>query len=328
MKTIKIKYVDFYCGFKPDTYPLTTILREHFNVLFSDEPDYIIYSCFGHEHLKYTNCIKICCLGENVAPDFNLCDYAIAEERLDFGDRYFWYPTGLDLIIHPELYNRDSRSAADEKRTQFCSFVYSNGGADPFREQLFQAINHYRPVACGGKLHHNVDIPQVKPNNYQADRINFEKQFKFSIACENSSHPGYSTEKILISFISGTIPIYWGDPFIKEMYNEKAFINVSDFSSLDEVIREIDAIDSDPARYEEMIRQPVFAKNWDYTTYRKNYVNFLCNIFEQPKEQAYRRNRVFWGERYDHTMNEWYNAWKEKQKLLKMNFWQRLFFKY
>ena len=34
---------------------------------------------------------------------------------------------------------------------------------------------------------------------------------KFNIAFENSSYPGYVTEKITDAFIANTIPIYWGD---------------------------------------------------------------------------------------------------------------------
>lgn len=322
MKTIKIKYVDFFSGFNQENYPLTKSLRKQFNVVFSDEPDYIIYSCFGHENLKYTNCIKICFLGENLAPDFNLCDYAIAQEKLSFGDRYFWRPTGIELSTYPELYNRDKRLERNEERNHFCSFVYSNGDADPFREQLFQAVNRYKPVLCGGKLHHNIDIPHISGNDFQADRIAHEKHFKFSIACENSSHPGYCTEKILISFIAGTIPIYWGDPCIKELYNDKAFINIADYPNLNDAVDAIKKVDSSPKLYEEMICQPVFADSWNNVSYEKAFDAFLRHIFEQPIDQAYRRNKILWGSNYDQTMNDWFAAWEEKQAFPRWKFWK------
>lgn len=324
MKTIKIKYVDVFPGFDQETYYLTKCLRKQFNVAFSEDPDYILYSCFGHEHLKYTDCIKICFLGENIAPDFNLCDYAIAQEKLTFGDRYFWRPTSIDLAAFPELYNRVHRTGLNENRNEFCSFVYSNGDADPFREQLFQAINQYKPILCGGKLHHNFDLPHIEGNDFRTDRISYEKQFKFSIACENSSHPGYCTEKILISFIAGTIPIYWGDPCIKELYNAKAFINVADYPSLDAVVDAIKKVDTTPELYEEMIRQPVFVNGWNYEAYEKSFDGFLNHIFSQPKGKAYRRNRVLWGDRYDQTLNEWYSAWKEKQTRSNWKFWKKV----
>lgn len=323
MKTIKIKYVDFWAGFNPEDDDIFRTLTKHFNVVFSDSPDYIFYSCFGHEHLKYSDCIKICFLGENLAPDFNLCDYAIAFEELSFGDRYFQQFASPDLLASPELYSRSDRSANKEHRPHFCSYVYSNGSADPFREKLFKAICNYKPVLCGGSLHHNIDIPHIAGNDFRTDRIAFEKDFKFSIACENSSHPGYCTEKIFVSLTAGTIPIYWGDPSVTKIYNKKAFINVFDYPNLDAVVNEIRKIDTTPELYETMIREPIFAPEWSPANYSERFDNFLRHIFDQPKEVAFRRNRVLWGTRYDETMNEWYNAWTEKQALPKRNFWSR-----
>jgi hypothetical protein len=52
---------------------------------------------------------------------------------------------------------------------------------------------------------------------------------------ENKIVKGYITEKIVNAFRSGSIPIYWGDPQIaKDIFNEKAFICVNDFDTLDD----------------------------------------------------------------------------------------------
>lgn len=320
MKTIKIKYVDMWEGFNPETFLFTTILREKFQVEFSDAPEYLFYSCFGYEHLKYTDCIKICYMGENLAPDFNLCDYAVTHEKMEYGDRHFWFPTGLPEATRPELYNRQDRDPGKENRTRFCSFVYSNGNANPFREQLYQIINGYRPVDGGGKLHHTVDIPAIQGANRFQERIAFEKNYKFSIACENDSHPGYCTEKILISFIAGTIPIYWGDPLVKTLYNEKAFLYVSDYKTPEELIAAIRRIDEDEQAYTAMLREPVFVPGWSYAAMEQGLREFLWNIAQQPKEKAYRRCRIMYGKEYDATLNRWHDAWEKTRRGL----WRRL----
>ena len=41
---------------------------------------------------------------------------------------------------------------------------------------------------------------------------------------ENSEGDGYLSEKILDSFQSGTIPIYYGDYMVEEYINPKAYI--------------------------------------------------------------------------------------------------------
>ena len=304
-KKMKVKFVGFWAHFDPRKFFLYQILTRYFDVQICDDPDYIIYSCHslfdvsGEEHLQYNDCVKIFYTNENLAPDFNMCDYAIGFEYMDCGDRYYRYPLCYERSAkHPALYNREKRRLEEETRTGFCSFVYSNFGADPMRERLYQAINAYKPVAGGGKVHHTVDIPHEEGGSWEQERIEFEKNYKFSIACENSAHPGYSTEKILLAFTAGTIPIYWGDPLIKKIYNEKAFLCAYDYPDLDALVRRVQEIDNDPELYRRMAMEPVFAPDFDLAEIDRGMESFLVNIFQQPKEQAYRRNRVFWGETY------------------------------
>ena len=65
-----------------------------------------------------------------------------------------------------------------------------------------------------------------------ADKYAFESEYKFSIAFENASYSGYTSEKILEAFAAGTVPIYWGDPDIAKVYNSKAFINLNEGKTL------------------------------------------------------------------------------------------------
>ena len=73
---------------------------------------------------------------------------------------------------------------------------------------------------------------------------------------ENAQYKGYNTEKILTSFRAHTIPIYWGDPGIENIYNPKAFINCNKYSSIDEILNIIKEIDNDDEKYIEMVTQP------------------------------------------------------------------------
>ncbi|MFR8313282.1 MAG: hypothetical protein ACLVBP_13570 [Ruminococcus sp.] len=42
--------------------------------------------------MLYPNAVRVFFTGENIAPDFQMCDYAIGFERLLFGDRYIRFP--------------------------------------------------------------------------------------------------------------------------------------------------------------------------------------------------------------------------------------------
>ncbi len=75
-KTIKIKFTDVWKGFSPGGYPLWQHLQANFPVELSEEPDFLIFSINGADHLNY-NCEKIFVTHEAAFPDFRWCDYAI-----------------------------------------------------------------------------------------------------------------------------------------------------------------------------------------------------------------------------------------------------------
>lgn len=290
-KQIKLNFVDFWDDFVPEDSLFYKILSEKYDVILSDNPDYIFFSVFGQEHLKF-DCIKIFYTGENQSADFNLCDYAIGFDYLEFGDRYLRFPIYLlyDESYH-ELKNR--RIITDlSSKIGFCSFVVSNNNASPERDIIFNKLSEYKQVSSGGRYHNNIGGPV-------ADKLEFLKKHKFSIAFENCSQPGYSTEKLLQAFAAQSVPIYWGDPLINHIFNEDSFINCHSFSSWDEVLARVKELDNNDDLYFKMVNAPVFAFG---TPSREKMIellsDFLYHIFEQNPSDAVRYNRFYWGRRY------------------------------
>lgn len=79
----------------------------------------------------------------------------------------------------------------------------------------------------GGRYRNNIG-GRVK------DKIKFLSSYKFSLAMENSNGDGYLSEKILQSYISGTIPIYYGDYLIDEYINPKTYILIKGEKDIEE----------------------------------------------------------------------------------------------
>lgn len=294
MKTIKIKI----CGYDPKL-PVSfgklfvSYLEKHYHVEFSDDPEYVFFYERSSEHLQYPNATRIFYTGENVHPDFNLCDYAISFDRLEFGDRHFRLP----LYMVATLYDPTDIAAAgdltfehvppmtDEELAQkkkFCSFVYSNYLADPRRKELFDALSNYKMVSSGGKYLNNIGGPV-------AHKLLFEREHKFSIAFENSSRPGYITEKLPASLLARTIPIYFGDPNVGLEFNTHRFINAHEFPSFEAVVERVKEIDQNDAEYLTIVNQPVLAKNFHYNDVLNEFDVFLQRIFDQPLSSARRR---------------------------------------
>lgn len=285
-KRIRIAFVDFWHGFVPEESLFYRVLASRYDVELCDDPDFLFCSTFGEEHLRY-DCVKIFYTGENQSPDFNLFDYALGFDRIEFGDRYFRYPNYM--LYEKDLAGMKSKTERAEeafgKKTEFCSFVCSNGLASPEREEFLDKLNTYRQVSSGGRFRNNTGGP-VK------DKIEFLTSHKFDIAFENCSHPGYITEKIVQSFAACTVPIYWGAPDVVETFNPKAFVNCNDFPSFDAVVERVKEIDNDDALYLDMLRAPALLSE------DSPVEDFLFRIFDREPEDAFRRSREFWGQRY------------------------------
>lgn len=295
-KSIKIRYVDFWSTCDFENHILTKALRENYNVQIVNDnsADYVFFSVFGDEHWFLPDrCIKIFYTGENVCPDFNACDYGIGFEWLDYGDRYLRFPNyyATKFFVRTTRFMEDKHLRPIPEKTEFCSFVVSNPEGNPIRKQMFEEISKYKQVNSGGRWLNNVGGPV-------ADKLEFERKHKFSICCENSSHSGYTTEKLVEAFAAQTVPIYWGDPDVVKIFNPKAFINVMDYDSIEDLMSAIKVIDSDDNLYKQMLLEP--ALNSQDLTLDGQYLvmcDFLKSIVDQPIEKAQRYNREFWGKR-------------------------------
>ena len=296
MKKIKIKYLDFWPGFKPEEDLLYQILTEipDYDVEISNSPDYIVYSVFGYEHLEY-DCVRILYSGEEFCPDFNICDYGVGFEYLSFGDRYFRLPLLYEPLYSKDYFHMMNRPTSLDKSRGFCSFVYSNAEADPIRTTFFKKLSNYKKIASGGKLLNNVGGPVE-------NKLEFEKKYKFSMAFENVSHPGYISEKLLQSFAAGGIPIYWGDPKVTQMFNGKAFVNINDFESLDKAIEFITYLDCDDKEYEKMLNERPLLAGYEIESIKHEYELFVRKIFDQDLSQAKRTTRKVFNENYTRQM--------------------------
>ncbi|MBQ8647862.1 MAG: hypothetical protein IJ484_06955 [Oscillospiraceae bacterium] len=304
---IKLKYVDFMReqnmrdGFEE---MIRAGLADLGEVEFCDDPDYIICSTFGREFLHY-DCTRIFVCGENLRPDFNLYDYAAGSDWMDYEDRFLsfqWYSfpkwrEWAKLALEKHTYPQE----VYESKEWFCNFVVSNYGANPIREEMFQALSAYKRVESGGRSCNNQ--PDGKP---VADKLAFQQQCRFSLAFENARTAGYCTEKILDAFAAATVPIYWGDPKVSRLYNPEAFIDCGDCRTVQEMVEKVRVVEEDRDRWLYMLRQPAFT---DMEKARREiegnpFGEFMHHIVAQGPEASRRRSPDFWNAKYEENARQ------------------------
>lgn len=270
---ININFSDFWVGFvKEDNY-FYNLLSNHFDVKISDDPDLLIFSCYGKDYLKY-KCVRIFYASENQRIDFSCCDYGIGFDYLKRQNYfrlplYVYYLNGnVEAFVKNDL---DVRKILLEK-TEFCNMIVSNPNSER-RIKFFQKLSKYKKVDSGGRYLNNIGQPVQ-------NKMNFIRKYKFTFAFENSAYPGYTTEKIMEPMLSYSIPIYWGNPLIHREFNPKSFVNSNDYANDDELIERIIELDVNEDKYLECLKEPyVYNNNIDNLDFSQSkFVAYLDKI--------------------------------------------------
>ncbi|GAA8657968.1 glycosyltransferase family 10 [Helicobacter pylori] len=279
---LKIAVANWFGGVKEfKASVLYFILKQRYKIILHSNPNEPSDLVFGNpleqarKILSYQNTKRVFYTGENEAPNFNLFDYAIGFDELDFNDRYLRMPLYYAYLHYKALLVNDTTSPyklkalytckkpshkfkknhphlctlihneSDPLKRGFASFVASNPNA-PIRNAFYDALNAIEPVTGGGSVKNTLGY-NVK------NKSEFLSQYKFNLCFENSQGYGYVTEKILDAYFSHTIPIYWGSPSVAKDFNPKSFVNVHDFKNFDEAIDYIKYLHTHQNAYLDML---------------------------------------------------------------------------
>lgn len=273
---MKLAFVDFWTGFiNTNNIFLDLIKTFEPNVQVSrpSDCDILFFSCFGQENLSYPDKKRVFYTGENLRPNFDSIqpikkgNYSIGKSdfalTFDFSDdsRNIRFPLwvmqidwfnkkdyGNPKYVIPKNYLSTNQFYIKEKN-KFCSFVFNNTA--PFRWEFIEEMNKYKTVDCFGKPHGNWFYGEDT-------KLDIISEYKFNVCFENSSHPGYYTEKPIHAKAAGCVPIYWADKKFSEDFNKKAFIDLNDFNNVKDLVEFIIEIDRDDEKYKKIQSENIF----------------------------------------------------------------------
>ena len=247
--------------------PFIKILQSRFDITYAKDPDFLLYSVFGKEHLHFS-CPRIFYTGENIRTNWNFADYALDFDFMEFGERHLYFSIfwlfSQDIVLASQKHLHAERFAASKER--FCAFLVSNPDGDPIRKNLFHTIHAYKHVDSAGAWLNNTPPIGGRDTDFAQAKRHWLASYRFNLCPENSSHKGYLTEKIIQAHASGCIPIYWGDETLcdprydsyRPTLNPKALINAHDYATLEELIEAIKRIEEDKNLYRAMLKEPAF----------------------------------------------------------------------
>jgi hypothetical protein len=221
-----------------------------------------------------TKAVKIFYGAEHVKPNMEECDWAFSsyfEEDLNH-PRYMRLPCYLvnDHQLGKKAIPLENRKVDFKKnfkeKKKFCNFIYSQ--FVPSRDNFFKRLNKYKKVDAPGKCMNNMSpIGSHKDakssrmfKNWVEEKLDFIKDYKFTIAFENMSSKGWVTEKLTHPMLVNSIPIYFGHPAVSREFNTKSFINFYDFKNISEMINHIKKVDQDITLYKKYLEEPFYLK--------------------------------------------------------------------
>ncbi|MES2446447.1 MAG: glycosyltransferase family 10 [Bacteroidota bacterium] len=224
-KNIKIQYKNglSFDSFKKEVLdPLE--ISDIFDFIDSNDPDFIIFGPYGYDVPQKGNYERIGYYCECITPDLTNCEWAFGVPSEDEINN-FRYKRIQWHGLKPEVFLKNVDIEEEfAKKTKFCNFLYSN--PIPYREEFFRQLSKYKKIDAPGKSMNNMPPidEQYKGNTWEIKR-KFLTPYKFTIAFESYSYPGYQTEKLYDAMRMNTIPIYCGDPKVGETFNLKSFLN-------------------------------------------------------------------------------------------------------
>jgi hypothetical protein len=270
------------------------LLSPHYDFTFDDTPDFLFFSHIGHRHRLY-NCTKIFHTQEKYWPNWKECDYAAVSVLVD-DPRSAYLPIytfdgGSEKLVRTSI---PDPVAIRASKPHFCSLLCAYVDRTVRRrEQFFNALNRLRKVDSAGRALNNTGYRLPPGDRYQV-KVDWLAGYRFNLAFENTRRAGWCTEKLVDPLHVNTIPIYWGDPRVKDFFNPESFICRDDFSSDHELAEYVLHVDDTPELYAKYIQAPPFYKNVPNSAYDMNtLLAFLDRIFRQPQRPVTQRRWFF-----------------------------------
>lgn len=253
-----VDFVDFGTRLSKRNNFFTRILEKQFDVRIADRPDLLIHSHDGNVHRMY-NCKKVFHTVEPYYPNFQESDYSLTFHELP-DPRNLRLPNYATKVKPEWLVKRVGEAdVINKQKRKFCSFFTSYANAKTHhRINFFYKLCRYKKVDSCGQW--NNTIGRTVPFDTSL-KIEFLSQYKFYMAFENRSLPGYTTEKIAEAMAARCIPIYWGNPEVARDFNPRSFLNYHDFRDEDALIERIVEIDNNEDLYKSYLAEPFFVDN-------------------------------------------------------------------
>ncbi len=219
---------------------------------------------------------------ENIRPPFQKdFDLFLSFDQDNFRGTNFYLPLWQLHLDHEKKYGLplNPNSALGRQISQVELLRRRELPANIFRERKFACVFLANPQPTRMRLieelsrYGEVDIYGLYSGNSVKNKYDIAKNYNFMICPENDLFPGYVTEKLFDAYMCDLIPLYWGDIGSDSKINHRAFLNLADYSSIEEFCKFV--ADIDETCYADIYNQPLLIKGFDFSEIKSSLTSRL-----------------------------------------------------
>jgi alpha(1,3/1,4) fucosyltransferase len=286
---VRIGFSDMWENFQADYNPFLLMLQEVAGEkkvvgvsvqTGHEEVDMLVFGPFGKVWESVSEKVpKVHYTGENSGPvgvgrsDVKL---NLGFSRIEGNPKYMrlplwmlevnWWNADVNRLVNPkpiavEDATRSWRDAAGSRK-KFCAFVVSNP-SNQTRNRAFWWMNEIKAVDSAGRLFNTMGdklFAGLGGGGGELKKLEFLKEYKYCFAYENSSSPGYTTEKLLHAKAAGCIPLYWGDEAVEQDFDVNGFLDMRGVTTKEEFQARVRKVEEDDAEWKRIVSVPALTE--------------------------------------------------------------------
>lgn len=284
MKNIlKVKFDGFWPGFNyKENLFFSYLEKKGLIVVVQNNPDIVIYSEYLTKNYNL-NKNRVLYYVENLPQKDWIFNYSMSYKSMDNKNfnfyNFFYYPY-FDEITSNNL-SEVYLYLKNKPKFKNINFIYTNKKGI-LRNKYFNFLSKYKKIDSYGRHKNNMGLlPSTRFHFLQKNEI--LSDYKYTVAFENSIGDGYISEKIWQPLCLNSIPIYFGDKSVFNIFNKKKIIYISGSNDFNKSLEIINKIDQSNDLYLEILNESIFKDEstriyYQYTNLSNRFLKFLKKI--------------------------------------------------
>ena len=221
---------------------------------------------------------------------------SIQMQQLSYADiRISYHPSSdvfLSSICYLPLHIMEKRKPLDPRERKGIALFLSDCRFK-WRTDYIGELMNFVHIDSYGLCYHNVPKPSSRNSGIDGDEfVHIASKYRMVVTFENTIQTDYISEKIVLAYQSGAIPVYWGPP---EIYSwvpgDHSFIDASKFSGPKELAAYLKKVDDSDELFRYHTTNFDLEKSWkrmdELCVVRKEpYLCKVCRIAYEKKAKA------------------------------------------